>query len=189
MDGNHPVPWFPAWPIKFSDEIQNPLDIISLFDKWRPNDRWLLMAYEAAASEVHLWTTWFAVRRLEEKNKMVARKTDAEFLRLIAGTRQIKIAFDRAGLQIGDTAAWILYLPEFEISDTFGQTEIEREIYNNNQLDAERLSEHLNAQILPQRPFPNVEGLVRIGAIMEGEKITPNKCEDAYLLHSAMSDF
>ena len=119
---------------------------------------------------------------------MVARKTDAEFLRLISGTRQIKIAFDRAGLQIGDTAAWILYLPEFEISATFGQTEIEREIYNNNQLDAERLSEHLNAQILPQRPFPNVEGLIRIGAIMDGEKIAPNKCEDAYLLHSTMSD-
>ena len=64
MDGNHPVPWFPAWSIKFSDEIQNPLDVVSLFDKWRPNDRWLLMAFEAAASEVHLWTTWFAVRRL-----------------------------------------------------------------------------------------------------------------------------
>ncbi|MBT3357908.1 MAG: hypothetical protein HN983_00220 [Euryarchaeota archaeon] len=188
MDGYHPVPWFPAWPIEFSNEIQNPLEIVTLFDEWRPNNRWLLMTFEAAASEVHLWTTWFAVRRLEEKNKMIARKIDAEFLRLIAGTRQIKIAFDRAGLRIGDTAAWILYLPEFEISTTFGQTKIDREVYNNNQIDAERLSEHLNARIIAQRPFPNVEGLVRIGAITEGEKIALNKCEDAYLLHSAMSE-
>ena len=43
---------------------------------------------------------------------MVARSIDAEFLRYLAGTHHISEAFTRAGLQEGQTTAWVVYLPE-----------------------------------------------------------------------------
>ena len=54
MADEHRVPWFPAWGIQFSVPLDDPRTIVGVFNEWRPSERWLLMAFDAAASEIHL---------------------------------------------------------------------------------------------------------------------------------------
>ena len=75
------VPWFPAWGIEFSNPIDDILAIVLEFNSFRPSNRWLLVAFDAIASEMHLWTTWYSMRRREVSGSMVAKTPDAEFLR------------------------------------------------------------------------------------------------------------
>ena len=120
MAENHRVPWFPAWGVRFPQPLDNPQDVVSIFNEWRPDNRWVLVSFSAAASEIHLWTVWHALRRRELQNLMIGNSVDTEFLRLISGTHQIRTAFERAGLQQNDEAAWIVYLPKFGSNDPFG---------------------------------------------------------------------
>ena len=188
MDESASMPWFPAWGIQFSEPIENPSSVVSVFNEWRPSDRWLLLAYHAACSEVRLWTVWSALRRREESDRMIARTPDAEFLRLVSGTRQLSIAFQRAGVSKGDPFAWIVYLPEFTLGEKFGETEIQRSSYSDNDLEATRLIEHLESNLLPNRPIPSDEGLIRLGALDTGSSIEAPARENVFLTHSALAD-
>ncbi|RTZ95697.1 MAG: hypothetical protein DSY41_01840 [Candidatus Poseidoniales archaeon] len=188
MADAHLVPWFPAWGVSMPGPIGEPADVVALFNEWRPSERWLLLAYEAACSEIRLWTAWSALRRREQAGRMVARTCDAEFLRLISGTHQLSTAFERAGINSGDEFAWIVYLPEFGEGEGFGEIEIPRSTYLNNDLGATRLIEHLGGTLLARRPVPSEEGLLRLGAIEPGDSIQVTKQEDAYLLHTALAD-
>ena len=76
MAEGHRVPWFPAWGIRFPEALDDPQDVISIFNEWRPNQRWLLLSYSAAASEIHLWTVWHALRRRELRNSMIGNSVD-----------------------------------------------------------------------------------------------------------------
>ena len=78
MAEDHRVPWFPAWGIQFPEPLVDAQNVISTFNEWRPNERWLLLAYPAAASEIHLWTVWHALRRNELRNSMVGNNVDTE---------------------------------------------------------------------------------------------------------------
>ena len=184
----HSVPWFPAWGVSMPEPVSDSGDIVALFNEWRPSERWLLLAYEVACSEVRLWTAWSALRRREEAGRMVARTCDAEFLRLVSGTHQLSTAFERAGINSGDESMWIVYLPEFESGDGFGETDIPRSTYLDNDLEATRLIEHLGGTLLARRPIPSEEGLLRLGAIEDGESIEVSRHEDAYLIHTALAD-
>ena len=193
MAENHRVPWFPAWGVRFPQPLDNPQDVVSIFNEWRPDNRWVLVSFSAAASEIHLWTVWHALRRRELQNLMVGNSVDTEFLRLISGTHQIRTAFERAGLQQNDEAAWIVYLPEFGSDDPFGSEEqtgikIPRDTYNSASNEANRLKLHLNAELITQRPIPTMEGLERLGFESEIANSTPIDLESAFLLHAAMSD-
>ena len=188
MDQTSSIPWFPAWGIGFEEAMIEPSEVVALFREWRPNERWLLLAYDAACSEFRLWTAWAALRRLEESGRMVARTCDAEFLRIISGTHQLSSAFERAGISTGDRSAWIVHLPEIAVGEEFGRMEIPRTIYLDNELDATRLMEHLGAGLLARRPVPSEAGLMRLGAIESGESIEAAKREDAFLLHTALAD-
>ena len=124
---------------------------------------------------------------------MVGNSVDTEFLRLISGTHQIRTAFERAGLQQNDEAAWIVYLPEFGSDDPFeSQKEtgikIPRDTYNSASQEANRLKLHLNAELITQRPIPTMDGLERLGFESEIANSTPKDLESAFLLHAAMSD-
>ena len=119
---------------------------------------------------------------------MIARTPDAEFLRLVSGTRQLSIAFQRAGLSEGDASAWIIFLPEFILGEEFGETEVLRSTYSDNNLEATRLIEHLGAKLLPKRPIPTEEGLIRLGALVNEESIEPHSRENVFLTHSALAD-
>ena len=67
--------------------------MVSLINEWRNSNRWLLLAFDAAASEIHLWTAWYKLRTNENVGSMVAKTPDTEFLRPISGTKQINRAF------------------------------------------------------------------------------------------------
>ena len=186
------MPWFPAWGIRFPETLDDPQFVISTFNEWRPSERWLLISFSAAASEVHLWTVWHALRRRELRNSMIGNSVDTEFLRLISGTHQIRTAFERAGLSKGDKTAWILYLPEFGgenpfISEEETTLEIPRESFNDSTQEAERLMLHLKANLVAQRPIPTSAGLQRLGHEIDMDNSGPLALESAFLLHAAMA--
>ena len=187
MDAHHLVPWFPAWGVRFPEPVKSVFSIVSIINEWRPSNRWMMLGYEAAASEVHLWTAWYALRGNEASGEMVAKTPDAEFLRLVSGTRQINKAFERAGIAIDDKCAWIVMLPDSELGDDFGEFSIPLESYNETTEDAIRLIEHLGGSLMPNRPTPTASGLERIGSgDLEGAKIV--EIEDFFLSHLALSD-
>ncbi len=193
MADQHRVPWFPAWGISFPEPLDDPHSAVRVFNEWRPSERWLLLAFDAAASEVHLWTVWHALRRRELRDDMVGNSVDTEFLRLISGTHQIKTAFERAGLRSGDESAWIVFLPEFGgenpyITNGGDALEIPRESYNEATLEAERLILHLKSNLIPSRPFPSRSGLERLGIAKDSATTQTLDLEAAHLAHAAMSD-
>jgi tRNA threonylcarbamoyladenosine modification (KEOPS) complex Cgi121 subunit len=187
MDAHHPVPWFPSWGIKFSEPIENVFSVVSIINEWRLSNRWMILAYEAVASEIHLWTAWYALRKSEDSGEMVAKTPDAEFLRLISGTRQINKAFERAGVAVDDECAWIVMLPDSEIGDGFGEFSIPLESYNDATEEALRLIEHLGGSLMSNRPTPSTSGLERIGSGYPGES-SITEIEDCFLSHIALSD-
>jgi len=187
MDANHPVPWFPAWGIKFSGPIENVFSVVSIINEWRPSNRWMMLAYEAAASEIHLWTAWYALRRSESSGEMVAKTPDAEFLRLISGTRQINKAFERSGIALDDKRAWIVMLPDSEIGDGFGEYSIPLDSYNDSTEEAIRLIEHLGGSLIPNRPTPSNSGLERIGSNFRRDS-SISEIENFFLNHIALSN-
>ena len=187
MDAHHLVPWFPAWGVRFSEPVKNVFSVVSIINEWRPSNRWMVLAYEAAASEVHLWTAWYSLRRSEASGDMVAKTPDAEFLRLISGTRQINKAFERAGIAIDDECAWIVMLPDSELGDDFGEFTIPLESYNDATEEGIRLIEHLGGSLMANRPTPTASGLRRIGSECL-EIANTSEIEDLFLSHLALSD-
>ena len=53
------MPWFPAWGMEFTTQIEDTAEVIKSFNKYKNDDRWLLLAFDVAASEKHLWTAWY----------------------------------------------------------------------------------------------------------------------------------
>ncbi|GIT74978.1 MAG: hypothetical protein Ct9H300mP30_0400 [Methanobacteriota archaeon] len=58
MEGSSSMPWFPAWGIGFPEPLAEVDEAVAVFGEWRPSERWLLLAYDAACSEVRLWAAW-----------------------------------------------------------------------------------------------------------------------------------
>ena len=187
MDPDHPVPWFPAWGVKFSEPIENIFSIVSVFNEWRPSNRWLLASFESIASEVHLWSSWYSMRKAENSGEMIAKTPDTEFLRIVSGTHQINKAFERAGLASGDERAWIIFLPELEIGRGFAEFEIPRNTYNDKSENAQRLIEQLDSTLITRRPVPSQLGLNRIGAEFQ-DGISPSLMEGVFISHMALSN-
>tara|TARA_Y100001970_G_scaffold46609_1_gene58816 strand:- start:3281 stop:3856 length:576 start_codon:yes stop_codon:yes gene_type:complete len=188
MAEEHRVPWYPAWGIQFNENFNGKNEIISKFNEWRPNNRWLLMAYDAACSEAHLWTVWYSLRYREINNSMIARSPDTEFIRLISGTHQISTAFDRAGIKEGDKKAWIIYLPNLEVNNQLDKTNLPRDVFNNNTDQAENLILHLEASLITLRPMPIKESLNRLEIAITKNNLTPLEIENYLLNHAAMAD-
>ena len=187
MEIIHPTPWFPAWGVKFHNPINDLDGLISKFNDFRENNRWALLADEIVASEVHLWTSWYGLRRREERKEMIARTPDVEILRLMSGTHQIKSAFQRAGVKKGDEQAWIIYIPEEEKID-IGEIKIRRQVYSEKDDDARKLAEFIGAKIIPKRPTPDVNGLERIGIKGNFTNLNYSQIEDLFLTHMSLSE-
>ena len=178
------MPWFPAWGMKVKDEILDENEILESFSKNKPDKNWMLLAFDAAASEKHLWTAWYSMKRNEKNSKMIAKSLDAEFIRLIAGTHQVRVAFNNAGIRNGDQSVWIIRLPERKIGDEISQVFINRDSYNNYDEEANILIEKMNGGLLSKRPAPIIEGLKRIGYNRE---ITTQSLEECFILHLVSS--
>ena len=180
------MPWFPAWGIKFDKEIDDVKETLATFNRLRPDQKWLLLAFDVAASEKHLWTAWYSMKRNQIKRKMIANSPDAEFLRIIAGTHQVRIAFENAGIRNSDHSAWIIRLPDIELSPKVEDNLINREVYNNHELEAIYLIERMNGSLISQRPNPTLEGLKRI--VYENTIIESKSLEECFLLHLVSSN-
>ena len=187
MGVEHPVPWFPAWGVRFQTPVENVFSVVSVVNEWRPSNRWLMVAYDAVASEVHLWTAWYVLKGNEEAESMVAKTPDTEFLRLISGTHQINRSFERAGISVGDDRAWIVFLPDSEIGEEFGDFSIPVGCYNDFSEDASKLIEHLGGVLLPKRPVPSIGGLERVG-FNPGRELGISEIEEGFLSHMALTD-
>jgi tRNA threonylcarbamoyladenosine modification (KEOPS) complex Cgi121 subunit len=153
-------PWFPAWCIQFSEPISDSRITAAMLLQNRKHERWLLLGYPAAVSERHLWATWLALRERVNAEKMISNSLDGEFLRLIAGTHQMNVAFNRAGVKPGDDKAWLIRLPEW---DEELSAEIELPYYNGDYDEsAYELMSWLEAELLPERPMPTLDALERL---------------------------
>ena len=103
---------YPCWGLSFPEPIDDASKLVESFLEWRTDERWLLLCGPAAISETQLWTAWLGLCSRNANSTMRANSIDVEFIRLIAGTHQIRIGFERAGLADGDHTAWLVYLPE-----------------------------------------------------------------------------
>ena len=150
-------PWFPCHAISFNSPIDDSEKLVTKFIEHRPDSNWLLLVFDAAASERHLWSAWLAMRRGFAQGTAISRNPDGEFLRLISGTHQIRIGFERAGIRSGDESAWIVRLPDDNESGTLPETE-----WKSFTADALPLINKIDADLITARPEPRLSGLERL---------------------------
>ena len=163
--------------------------MVASFLDWRENERWLLLGGPAAVSEKQLWTAWLGLASRHANANMRANALDVEFIRLIAGTHQIRIGFERAGLAKGDEHAWLIHLPEFS-DDTISEMhwpELDRVALDQ---EADRLMRVLDAGLLPHSPIPNERTVKRLELQVEdSESMDYDSIERSALAHIALADF
>ena len=180
---------YPCWGLELPDPIDNPNDVVSELLKWRTDDSWLLLGGPAAVSNEQLWTAWLALSSRLSNSSMRANSQDAEFLRLISGTHQIRIGFERAGLQKGDSTIWLIHIPNMSNQDIKTR---EWPKLNRIQLDQEasRLMNVFNATLLPRSPMPTEESVQRLQLTLEdGNDMDFQSITRAALAHIALADF
>ena len=181
------IPWFPAWGIEFHKPVEDGKKLIETWLEVRPSERWVLISGTVAASERHLWAVWSHATRNEERGCMVARSIDAEFIRILSGTHQIRVAFERAGVRNGDEYAWILCLPKHPGFDEFGQSiSYPLEIEDSNlESQAAKAMSWLDGDLLTARPTPHIEGIIRLGI---ADEIPFERIESDMITHAAGTD-
>ena len=180
---------YPCWGLSFPEPIDDASKLVESFLEWRTGERWLLLCGPAAISETQLWTAWLGLCSRNANSTMRANSIDVEFIRLIAGTHQIRIGFERAGLADGDHTAWLVYLPELSSEPieekgwpTMNRVALDRE--------ADRLMCVLNAKLLPYGPNPHEESIQRLELQVEdGEASDLDSIHRSALAHIALADF
>tara|TARA_B100001996_G_scaffold338258_1_gene290617 strand:- start:47 stop:595 length:549 start_codon:yes stop_codon:yes gene_type:complete len=177
------TPWYPCWGIKINLEDFSISNFVKKFLEIRPNNRWLLISKDAAASERHLWHVWFAMEQQYLLKSALSKNVDAEFIRIISGTNQLKTAFSRAGLNETDTEAWLIYLP---IAETNLELLPEIPIVEFTE-EAQKITYIMNSSIITERPKPTKNGLERLGIKYEGNEGSIN--EELFISHIARSSF
>lgn len=123
MNGAERIPHFPCWGVILPEPVEDARALATEFTSWRISERWLLLGPHAAISERQLWTAWIALGGRLAQQTMISRSLDGEFMRLLAGTHQMRLAFERAGLTTGDTQAWLVHLPEWPEEDMWAIAE------------------------------------------------------------------
>ena len=120
---------------------------------------------------------------------MRSHNSDAEFIRLVAGTHQIRIGFNRAGVANGDQTAWLIHIPdsaEGEIG-SMQWPELDRIALDE---EAARLMRVLDANLLTHRPMPSSESINRLELQLESDSNSEDflALERAALAHIALAD-
>ena len=177
------TPWFPCWGIKINNNNMQISKFVEKFLDIRPNNRWLLISKDAAASERHLWHAWFTMEQKYLQKSALSKNPDAEFIRIISGTQQLKTAFSRAGLNQDDEEAWLTFLPNYnknpELLPEVSITEFTEK--------AQKIIYILNTTMTTKRPKPSKNGLERLGIDYSGENNSIN--DDLFISHIARSSF
>ncbi len=180
---------YPCWGLKLSDSISNSTEFIGMMTESRKNERWLLLGGHAAVSEEQLWTAWLGLASRYQNDTMRANSVDVEFIRLISGTHQIRIGFERAGIAVGDKIAWLIYLPDFptEYIHEVAWPTLDRHALDQ---EAQRLMTALGATLLPHLPMPNEKTVKRLELEIEpGGLEDYNAIERSALAHIALADY
>ncbi len=180
---------YPCWGITFQSPVEDVKSLAACLLEWRRDDNWLLLGGHSAISDRQLWTAWMGVGSRQIQGKMRSHNLDAEFIRLIAGTHQIRIGFERAGVANGDQTAWLIHIPEYPESEIESMQWPE---LNRVELDEEaaRLMRVLNASLLTHRPMPNSESTHKLALEIESDASTEDfsAIERAALSHIALAD-
>ncbi len=180
---------YPCWGLSFADPIEDAAKLVDSFLEWRNDERWLLLCGPAAVSETQLWTAWLGLSSRHANSTMRANSIDVEFIRLIAGTHQIRIGFERAGLSDGDCTAWLVHLPELSTEMIEGK---EWPTMDRGALDqeADRIMCVLNAKLLPHGPILHEDSIQRLGLQVEDENTNDfDAIHRSALAHIALADF
>ena len=179
---------FPPFPIAGVQlDGTEPSRAIDGFLKQRADERWVLLGGHAAQSMDQLWTAWIQATRNELRGAMVARSIDAEFLRYLAGTHHISEAFARAGLQDGQTAAWVLHLPTArgEAND-LGHVQPVAGPHETFQEGLEALVKRLGWSFRDDPMSFSIEGARRLGADLDGW--AEERRSESLVAHVLMAD-
>ena len=113
------VPEFPIRRVKFAQQISQPREFVGNWLEKRPSEYFVLLAPTAIVSDEQLWVAKNKAFLNQTRSLMRSQTIDGEFIRLIAGTQNMNLAFDRVGIKEGDSEAWIAYIGE-EQSPDFG---------------------------------------------------------------------
>ena len=180
---------YPCWGLSFAEPIGDASELVESFLEWRNDERWVLLGGPAAVSEAQLWTAWFGLSSRHANSNMRANSLDVEFIRLIAGTHQIRIGFERAGLANGDQTAWLVHIPELS-AETISEKEwpaMDRFALGQ---EADRLMCVLNANFLPHGPIPHEDSVKRLELQVEDAENTDfDSIQRSALAHIALADF
>ncbi|MDC0557447.1 EKC/KEOPS complex subunit CGI121/TPRKB [Candidatus Poseidoniaceae archaeon] len=104
------APVFPCRRVTLQTPCEDPRALAMSWISNRKSDDWALISGTALASDVHAWAAYNVLIRNRERTKMKSNSIDGEFIRLLSGTHHIATSFNRAGLQKGDTTAWLVDL-------------------------------------------------------------------------------
>ena len=180
---------YPCWGLTLNNPVSDSEQLVTSFLDWRKSERWLLLGGPAAVSEKQLWTAWLGLASRHANSNMRANALDVEFIRLIAGTHQIRIGFERAGLAKGDQTAWLVYLPEFA-NNTISEMDwpdLDRVALDQ---EADRLMRVLDAKLLPHAPIPHEESIQRLELQVEDAQSSDyDSIERSALAHIVLADF
>jgi len=180
---------YPCWGLALTNPVSDAEQLVTSLLDWRKSERWLILGGPAAVSEKQLWTAWLGLASRHANSNMRANALDVEFIRLIAGTHQIRIGFERAGLVEGDKTAWLVYLPEFA-DNTISEMDwpnLDRVALDQ---EADRLMRVLDAKLLPHAPIPQEECVQRLELQVEDDQsLDYESIERSALAHIALADF
>jgi tRNA threonylcarbamoyladenosine modification (KEOPS) complex Cgi121 subunit len=111
------VPEFPIRRVKFAQQISQPREFVGNWLEKRPSEYFVLLAPTAIVSDEQLWVAKNKVFLNQTRSLMRSQTIDGEFIRLIAGTQNMNLAFDRVGIKEGDSEAWIAYIGDEQSPD------------------------------------------------------------------------
>ena len=162
-------------------------EAIEKFLKKRPDGRWVLLGNHAVQSTEQLWAAWTKAARNELRGTMVARSIDAEFIRYLAGTHHISEAFARAGLQNGQTSAWIVCLPEAgEVQAESGHAQPQPVFPANFENRAEAFLSSLGWGLSENAMCYSIEGAKQLG--IDVESWVSDRRFESLVAHVLMAD-
>ena len=180
---------YPCWGLKLNEPISNAIEFVGIMTESRKDECWLLLGGHAAVSENQLWTAWLGLKSRSQNDSMRANSADAEFIRLIAGTHQIRVGFERAGIADGEQMAWLIYLPDFptESIQEMSWPSLDRHVLDQ---EAQRLMTVLGATLLPHLPMPNTKTVERLELNIEPGSVEDyHAIERSALAHIALADY
>ena len=172
MKDEAPAPWFPCWRIAFDAPVAAAKEVAVHLNQVVEEGAWCLLGGEAVGSERQLWAAWLAAMRNQKNERMRARSIEVEFIRLLAGTHHIDLAFKRAGVHDEERQAWLLHLPaqaeEIDLDSPLPKLDW-RELEN----EAKRLAQSIQSTLLARRPCMELLTASMIGidedTVLEGD--------------------